>query len=93
MAVSCNAVGSASYGEDEYCHREGAESTIFVQHGIPDVDLCGEYNVNDEGEFVDDDGENCEEEISGNLVDTLFTEWRDAQTRENAVEEANAVEN
>ncbi|MGO9114033.1 MAG: hypothetical protein ACLP9L_32865 [Thermoguttaceae bacterium] len=85
-------IGVVTYGEDEYWHREGAESTVFVQTGIPDIDADGEYTVNADGDFVDDDGENCEDEIIDDLVDRIFEDWLDARTAQNAGEEANSLD-
>jgi len=36
-------IGPPSFGEDEYFGRPGAEYTVFVQRGIPDVDPHSEW--------------------------------------------------
>lgn len=61
-------MGVVTYGENEYFNRPGAERTIYVIGGIPDLDPCSEWVDPDTGE-VDEEG--AIQEIVSNQMESI----------------------
>ena len=69
-------IGPMTYGEDEYYRRPNSERTLFVMHGIPDIDP--------ESEWVDPDtGELDEEEANHKIIEDEMEmiDWRELEAQ------------
>ena len=65
-------IGTMTYSEDEYFGRDCAEETIYVIHGIPNVDELGDW--------VDEEtGELDEEGAIDDIIEKELEMWEEAE--------------